>query len=224
MSSASPPSPPPENLEDYSAAATVVPFPSPLPLLRGPIKAGPSDDLSSGPYLLAFKSPRAWAAAYKACEAQITSQCESGARIGCSISASSKCKPPWWKTILGISSKQDLTERERCEEREMEACFSAAKEKCGGFAKQKCGPAFRDGRVEVGGSDLKAAVDDEDVFRLISGVCFANERRRGVVFWGVDKSWDEFRKVFEVTCVRGRDLMSSDEMSIEDYLRRSNCS
>ncbi|KAL6564407.1 hypothetical protein OROMI_015857 [Orobanche minor] len=215
-----PPSPSPENLEDYSASATLIPFPRPLPLLRGPIKAGPPDDPSSGPYLLAFKNPRAWAAAYKNSEAQIISQCQSGTRIGCSILASSKCRPPWWKTILGISSKQDFSERHKCEEREMEACFVAAKERCGDFAKQRCWPAFKDARIEVSGSDLKV-VDRKDVSRLISGVCFANEKRYGVGLWGVDKSWGEFRRKYEVTNVRGSDLLRSDEVNIDDYLRRN---
>ncbi|KAK6164603.1 hypothetical protein DH2020_001467 [Rehmannia glutinosa] len=215
------PPPSPSNLEDYSAAATLIPFPRPLPLLRGPIKASPSDDPSSGPYLLAFKNPRAWAAACKNCEAKITLQCEFGARIGCSISASSKCKPPWWKILLGVSSKQDFSEREKCEEREMEACFVAAKERCGDFAKQKCEPAFRDARIEVSGLGLKV-VDWKDVSRLISGVCFANEKSYGVEFWGVGKSWGEFKRKYEVTNVRGSDLLSSGKANIEEYLRRNS--
>ncbi|GFP97985.1 hypothetical protein PHJA_001942600 [Phtheirospermum japonicum] len=220
--SSPPPSPSPDNLEDYSADATLIPFPRPLPLLRGPIKAGPRDDPSSGTYLLAFKSPCAWAAAYKACEAQIIAQCEAGSRIGCSISASSKCKPPWWKTLLGVHSKQDFSEREKCEEREMEACFAAARAKCGDFAKQKCGPAFRDARIEVSNLDPKM-VDWKDVSRLISGVCFANEERYGVGFGRrVDKSWGEFRIKYEVTNVRGSDLLSSDEVNIDDYLKRNS--
>ncbi|PIN08809.1 hypothetical protein CDL12_18610 [Handroanthus impetiginosus] len=215
--------PPPSlpNPDDYSAAVTLIPFPRPLPLLRGPIKAGPSDDPTSGPYLLAFKNPRAWAAAYENCKAQITSQCESGARIGCSISASDKCKPAWWKLLLGISSKQDFSERAKCEEIEMESCFAAAKENCGVFAKQKCGPAFEKARIEVSGSDLKV-VDWKDVFRLISGVCFANEKNYGVGIWGVDKSWGEFRRKYEITNVRGRDLVGCDNTNIEEYLRKCN--
>ncbi|KAL0435679.1 UNVERIFIED_CONTAM: hypothetical protein Sradi_0275800 [Sesamum radiatum] len=134
MGSAPPTSP---SSDDYSAAATLIPFPHPIPLLRGPIKAGPRDDPSTGTHLLAFKNPRAWAAAYENCKAQLTSQCESGARIGCSISASSKCKTPWWKVVLGLSSEQDFSERAKCEEIEMEACFAAARERCRVFAKEK---------------------------------------------------------------------------------------
>ncbi|KAG8389291.1 hypothetical protein BUALT_Bualt02G0213600 [Buddleja alternifolia] len=215
------PPPPPQNPDDYSAATTLIPFLRPLPLLRGPIKAGPSDDPSSGPYILAFKNPRAWAAAYENCKAQIISQCESGARIGCSISASSKCKPPWWKSLLGLSSKQDFSERAKCEEAEMEACFIVAKERCGLIAKQKCEPAFRNARIGVSNLGLEL-VDRKDIFRLISGVCFGDRKRCGVGIWGVDKCWGEIRGKFEVTNVRGRDLLGSDNMNIEDYLRKSS--
>lgn len=199
------------NPDDYSAAATLIPFPRPLSLLRSPIKAGPLDDPSSGPYLLAFKSPRAWAAAYRSCRAQITAQCESGARIGCSISASSKCKPPWWKVILGVHSKQDFKEREKCEEIEMEACFAAAKERCGGFAKQKCEPAFRSARIVATGFD-SSVVEWKDVSRLISTVCFAGEKSHGIGFWG------EFGQKCEVTNVRGGNLLDSSCVEIDEYL------
>ncbi|KAL3849906.1 hypothetical protein ACJIZ3_011788 [Penstemon smallii] len=213
MGSSPPPSP---NPDDYSAATTLISFPRPIPLLRGPIK---SDDPSSGPYLLAFKSPDSWAAAYHSSKTLIISQCESGARIGCSISASTKCKPPWWKFLL---LKQDFGERAKCEEIEMEACFSAAKERCVVFAKQKCEPAFKNARVEVSGLDLMK-VDWKEVFRLISGVYFVDKKRYGVGVWGIDKSWGEFRSKYEVTNFRGRDLMGSDGVDIEDYLRKRSC-
>ncbi|KAH6812415.1 hypothetical protein C2S51_026177 [Perilla frutescens var. frutescens] len=209
------------NPDDYSAAATLIPFPRPLPLLRGPIKAGPTDDPSSGPYLLAFKNRSAWAAAYWNCRAQIIAQCESGARIGCSISASSKCKPPWWKVVLGLYSKQDFREREKCEEIEMEACFAAAKERCGGFAKQKCEPAFMNARIEASGLESKL-VDWKDACRLISTVCFVDEKSYGIGFWGVDKSLGEFRQKNEVSSLRGKDLLGSDFVDIEEYLRKSS--
>ncbi|KAL1547190.1 hypothetical protein AAHA92_23696 [Salvia divinorum] len=197
------------NPGDYSTAATLIPFPRPLPLLRGPIKAGPLDDPSSGPYVLAFKTPRAWAAAHRSCRAQIIAQCESGARIGCSISASSKCKPPWWKAILGVYSKHDFKARERCEEIEMEACLAAAKERCGGFAKQRCEPAFMNARIVATGFDSKG------VSRLISTVCFAGEKSYGIGFWG------EFVQKCEVTNIRGRDLLGSDCVDIDEYLRKN---
>ncbi|KAG8477436.1 hypothetical protein CXB51_030896 [Gossypium anomalum] len=91
----------PQNLEEYSASSTTIKFDRPLPLLRGPILAGTSDDPSSGPYILAFKDLPSWAAAYKSCESKIISQCEEGARIGCAITASNKCKPPWWQSLIG---------------------------------------------------------------------------------------------------------------------------
>ncbi|KAK4407187.1 hypothetical protein Sango_0299700 [Sesamum angolense] len=218
MGSAPPTSP---NSDDYSAAATLVPFPHPLPLLRGPIKTGPRDDPSTGTYLLAFKNPRAWAVAYENCKAQLTSQCESGARIGCSISASSKCKTPWWKVLSGLSSEHDFSERAKCEEIEMEACFAAARERCGIFSKEKCGPVFKNARIEVIGLDLKV-VDRKEVFRLISGVSFGNKKNYEAGVWGVDKSWDEFWRKYNVTIVSGTDLLGSGDMNIEDYLKSSS--
>lgn len=103
----------------------------------------------------------------------------------------------------------------------MEACFAAAKEKCGGFAKQKCGPAFKSARIEVSGVELEK-VDWKDAFRLISVLCFGDGKSCGVEFWGMDKSWGEFRRKYEVTNVRGRDLLGSDEMDIEEYLRKNS--
>lgn len=88
-------------IDEHSAAATTIRFDSPVPLLRGPVRAGPPDDPSSGPYVLAFRDPKAWANAYRACESKIVEQCEAGARIACAISASEKCKPPWWGALIG---------------------------------------------------------------------------------------------------------------------------
>ncbi|XP_059285782.1 uncharacterized protein LOC132039282, partial [Lycium ferocissimum] len=110
------------DLEEYSASKTLIPFDQPVPLLRGPIRAGPQEE-TAGRFILAFKDPISWASAYKACESQVIQQCESGARIGCSIVASDKCKTPWWKSFPGSASNQDFAERARCEEREMEACL-----------------------------------------------------------------------------------------------------
>lgn len=103
----------------------------------------------------------------------------------------------------------------------MEACFGAAKERCVVFAKQKCGPAFQNARIQVDGLGVKV-VDRKDVCRLISGACFADEKRYGVGFWGVEKSWDEFRYKYEVTNVRGRELLGPDKADIDEYLRTSN--
>ncbi|EPS61146.1 hypothetical protein M569_13655, partial [Genlisea aurea] len=128
--------------DDYSIAKTLIPFPRPLPLLRRPVEARTP---AGTQYVLAFRTPLGWAAAYASCKSQIVARCESGARIGCSMSASDKCRPPWWKLLLGMgSSKRELAERGRCEETEMEACFSAAREKCSAFAQHKCSPAFED--------------------------------------------------------------------------------
>ncbi|XP_073292219.1 uncharacterized protein [Primulina huaijiensis] len=212
-----PPLPP--DSDYFSAATTLIPFPRPLPLLRGPIRAGPSDDPSSGPYLLAFKTSDSWAAAYNSCKLQITSQCESGARIGCSISASNKCKPPWWKLVLGLTSKQDLSERAKCEEIEIEACCVAARERCAEFAKQKCAPAFKNARIEVSGSNL-GVLEWKEAFTLISMTCFTNIRSKEIWPCGLDKSWDEFRSKFAVTNVRGCQLLSSADEDVEDYLRK----
>ncbi|KAL6890110.1 hypothetical protein ACP4OV_008873 [Aristida adscensionis] len=73
-----------------------------------------------------------------------------GARSGCSITASRKCKPPWWKGLFG-AAPTDYQERERCEEREMAACLNAAKEACIKFAKEKCTAPFRDARIASAG-------------------------------------------------------------------------
>ncbi|KAL5561824.1 hypothetical protein UlMin_031571 [Ulmus minor] len=148
---------PHQNLEDYSPSSTIITFDRPLPLLRGPVPAGPHDDLSAGPFVLAFRDPQAWANAYRACESKIIEQCEGGARIGCTISAASKCRPPWWRGLFG--GGVDFKERERCEEREVEGCLAAAKEKCTGFAKERCLKSFRDGRISArdGGLSPKLA-------------------------------------------------------------------
>ncbi|RYR01082.1 hypothetical protein Ahy_B06g079940 [Arachis hypogaea] len=176
-------SPSANNLDDYSASSTVITFDRPIPLLRGPLPAGPSDHPSLGPNVLAFRDARAWASAYRSCELKIVQQCEEGARIGCAISSSSRCKPPWWKALLG-SKPSDLKERELCEEREMANCFAEAKEKCVEFAKDKCLVPFRDARIRVKerGFDSKRAGRlihwaslPERTFRVISALGFDAE-------------------------------------------------
>ncbi|KAK0581354.1 hypothetical protein LWI29_012789 [Acer saccharum] len=134
------------NMEEYSASSTTIKFDNPIPLLRGPIRAGPHDDPSSGSYLLAFRSPQSWAAAFRSCESRIITQCEEGARIGCAVSASNNCKPPWWRNLIGPNTI-DFKDREDCEVRQMEACLVVAKEKCVGFAKEKLSKPFRDARI-----------------------------------------------------------------------------
>ncbi|EXB26549.1 hypothetical protein L484_012538 [Morus notabilis] len=152
------PSTPPQDLEEYSASSTTIVFDRLVPLLRGPVRSGPGDDPSAGPYVLAFRDARAWRNAYRACESKIAEQCEAGARIGCAMTASSKCKPPWWRSLSGFKVS-DLKEREECEEREMEGCLAAAKDKCGGFARERCVKSFRDARIaaRVGGLSPKQA-------------------------------------------------------------------
>ncbi|KAK1279909.1 hypothetical protein QJS04_geneDACA004834 [Acorus gramineus] len=132
--------------EEFSASSTVVMFDRPVPLLRGPIRAGPSDDPSMGTFVLAFRDPESWRSAFLATESKIVEQCEAGARMGCSISASKKCKPPWWKMLFG-TNPGDIDERKRCEEREMSSCLEASKESCKKFAHEKCLPPFRDARI-----------------------------------------------------------------------------
>ncbi|KAJ7977332.1 Bifunctional lysine-specific demethylase and histidyl-hydroxylase [Quillaja saponaria] len=144
-----------DDLDDYSASSTIVNFDRPIHLLREPIPAGPSDDPLFGPYVLAFRDSQAWVSAYRACESKITAQCEAGARIGCAISASSKCKPPWWRAMIS-GQVLDWKEREICEERETESCFAAAKDKCNGFAKDKCLKSFRDARIAAKGRRLNS--------------------------------------------------------------------
>lgn len=152
----------PNNLDDYSPSSTVINFDRPIPLLRGPLPAGLSDDPSAGPYVLAFRDSQAWISSYRACERKIIQQCQEGARIGCAISASSQCKPPWWKALMG-AKPTDSKERELCEEREMENCFAVAKEKCVGFAMDKCLNPFRDARIAV----KERGLNSEEAVRLI---------------------------------------------------------
>ncbi|KAM7254098.1 hypothetical protein ACFE04_031780 [Oxalis oulophora] len=136
------------NLDDYSADKTTIKFDQPLPLLRGPTPSGPQDNPNCGPYVLAFKNPNSYSNAYKLCQSQILTQCEHGARIGCAITASNNCKPPWWRFLGGRIPH--LKERERCEELQMEGCVIAAKGKCLEFANDKCRKGFRDARVQIG--------------------------------------------------------------------------
>ncbi|KDP21393.1 hypothetical protein JCGZ_21864 [Jatropha curcas] len=188
----------PENLDEYSASTTTIKFDYPIPLLRGPILAGPSDDPSSGPYVLAFRNPQSWAAAYKICESRIIEQCEGGARIGCAISASEKCKPPWWHNLIG-RKLPDLKERERCEEREMEGCLAAAKEKCVGFAKDKCSTPFREARIAVG----EGAVGKKTMRKLVCLVSMP-QRSKWVSLLGFNKC------EFGITNCKASELLGPD--------------
>ncbi|ESQ43734.1 hypothetical protein EUTSA_v10006272mg [Eutrema salsugineum] len=173
-------------MEEYSASATTVAFDRPIPLLRGPIPAGGSD---SGQYVLAFRSVDAWAAALKRCETLIKEQCEEGARIGCAVSASKKCKPAWWRSLAG---GVDMRERDSCEEREFKECLGAAKDKCSGFAKDKCGGAFSDARIavatDVEGSLWLASMPEDSrwVGSLVQAKRKTNRRAKELVFLGLE--------------------------------------
>ncbi|XP_068660337.1 uncharacterized protein [Aristolochia californica] len=136
------------DMDHFSASQTVVLFDPPVPLLRGPIPAGLSDDPSVGPFVLAFRDDRSWTSAFQQTQSKIIEQCEEGARVGCSIRASNKCKPPWWNTLFRISPV-DFAEREKCEECEMLACLAASRESCIQFAKDKCIAPFRDARIAL---------------------------------------------------------------------------
>jgi hypothetical protein len=61
-----------ESAEDYSAAATVVRFDPPLPLLRAPVPTASAGE----PHVLAFRDAASWRAAWDAAEANLISQCE----------------------------------------------------------------------------------------------------------------------------------------------------
>ncbi|KAF6146657.1 hypothetical protein GIB67_008943 [Kingdonia uniflora] len=137
---------PKSEVEDFSPSATLIFFDRPIPLLRGPVPAGLSDNPSIGPFVFAFKDARSLKSAFRSCQSHIREQCEGGARIGCSISASKKCKPPWWKTLFG-GTNVDFSERAQCEEREMSACVAASEDSCPNFATSKCLSPFRDARI-----------------------------------------------------------------------------
>ncbi|KAG9459781.1 hypothetical protein H6P81_004289 [Aristolochia fimbriata] len=108
------------DMEDFSASQTVVWFDPPVPLLRGPVPSGLSDNPSVGPFVLAFRDDRSWRSAFHRTQSKCIQQCE-------------------WI----------LLEREKCEEREMSSCLVAARESCIQFAKDKCIAPFRDARIAV---------------------------------------------------------------------------
>ncbi|OVA05248.1 hypothetical protein BVC80_8257g3 [Macleaya cordata] len=178
---------PTSDVEDFSASATLILFNPSIPLLRGPLPAGLSDDPSKGPFVLAFKDVRSWKSAFRASESKIIEQCEGGARIGCSISASSKCRPPWWRTMFGAAA-MDLSEREQCEEREMSACLAASKESCLKFAKDKCLSPFLDARI--------ALIDQKEIKKHIAKSAVGNVSSKS--------------PSLEVTNCRGGDFLRSD--------------
>ena len=128
---------------------------------------------------------------------------QAGARSGCSITASRKCKPPWWKGLFG-AAPTDYEERERCEEREMAACLEAAKEACITFAKGKCIAPFRDARIA---SDGLLENTDFDVWSAGSG-------KTSLTSLAVLNNQHSFSPGPGVTSYKGSDLLQS--LSSED--------
>ncbi|KAL7198502.1 hypothetical protein ACSBR2_020902 [Camellia fascicularis] len=200
---------PPPNVDDYSPSSTIITFDCPVPLLRGPLPAGSADDPSAGPFVLAFRDAQSWTSAYKACESKLTEQCMAGARIGCAISASSKCKPPWWKSLFS-RGKTDFADREKCEEREMAVCLEASKASCSKFATDKCLPVFRDARIAL--KDRKVNWKEASKLIFWASLPFsASERSVGFDLIGLGQlgTWVEFEDRIEVTNYRGSDLLGT---------------
>lgn len=96
----------------------------------------------------------------KNCKPQLFTFCirKAGARIGCSISASSKCKPSWLRSLFG-AAPVDFAAREQCEEREMSSCLAASRDSCLKLAKDKCLASFQDARI--------AMIDCKEISKLI---------------------------------------------------------
>lgn len=134
---------------DLSPAVTTVAFDPIIPPLRVPVSARNEDDPSKGKWVLAFKDDTSWRQAWLNSEDKIASQCEMGARMGCSISASNACRIPWWKNVLVFlkAARIEEGERERCEENEMAACVAASKESCSTYARETCEPVFANMRI-----------------------------------------------------------------------------
>ncbi|KAL2630854.1 hypothetical protein R1flu_015540 [Riccia fluitans] len=113
------------------------------------IRAVPEDDLSLGRWVLAFKDEVSWRKAWLSSQDKIAHQCEVGARMGCSISATNACRLPWWKSVLVFfkAARVEEGELERCEEHEMRACMAASKENCLKYASETCEPVFAGMRI-----------------------------------------------------------------------------
>ncbi|KNA08704.1 hypothetical protein SOVF_160310 isoform B [Spinacia oleracea] len=192
------------NEEDYSASATLTHFDRPLPLLRRPITAGPTDNPNLGPYVLAFPNPQSFFSSLKISESKLLEQCEAGVRIGCSITASNNCKPPWWKTLFG---KIDFRERNECEEREMAACLQGSKEKCWEFSKEKCLGPFGSARIACREGKLRR----KEVGRLISWVSGLGLANRNSGFEMLVSNQlgllPELNLSYEITYFRGSELL-----------------
>ncbi|GJP83986.1 hypothetical protein CLOP_g14084 [Closterium sp. NIES-67] len=151
----------PSDVELSPAVTTVAFSPAPLPPLRLPVKAGPGDSPERGKWVLAFQDEASWRGAWGACERKIGEQCEVGARMGCSVRATTRCQEalPWGlrgagggflgvMELLGVGGgggrggEEEEKEREACEEREMMACLATAQDACREHAQQQCATAF----------------------------------------------------------------------------------
>ncbi|GJP78392.1 hypothetical protein CLOP_g8696 [Closterium sp. NIES-67] len=150
----------PSDVELSPAVTTVAFSPAPLPPLRLPVKAGPGDSPERGKWVLAFQDEASWRGAWGACERKIGEQCEVGARMGCSVRATTRCQEalPWglrgragdsWGDGAagrggrgGRGGEEEEKEREACEEREMMACLATAQDACREHAQQQCATAF----------------------------------------------------------------------------------
>lgn len=157
------------NSVDLSPAATTIAFDPIIPLLRVPLQAGENDDPSKGPYVLAFKDEDSWRRAWLTCESKLVEQCEAGARMGCSVGASNKCKPPWWKTLFqfGKITAEQIAEREACEEHEMKACLVASRNTCVQYAKETCRPAFASARIAKPNQEIDTRFTTHNFKRVI---------------------------------------------------------
>ncbi|KAH7432519.1 hypothetical protein KP509_07G026200 [Ceratopteris richardii] len=128
--------------------ATVTPFDPPIPILRRPLPAAEDDNPSKGPFVLAFQDEQSWISAWHSCELKIVERCEAGARMGCSINATKKCKPPWWLNMLPFLKKPNHQQSQNaCEEQEMQSCLEVARSKCFSYAKETCEGGLSDIRV-----------------------------------------------------------------------------
>uniref|UniRef100_A0A7I4EDF5 Uncharacterized protein n=1 Tax=Physcomitrium patens TaxID=3218 RepID=A0A7I4EDF5_PHYPA len=88
---------------NLSPSVLVIAFDPFLPLVRIPVPVGRDEDSSKGPYVLAFRNEETWRQAWKTCKEKIATQCEAGAKVGCSVSAAMACRQPWWKSYLPFS-------------------------------------------------------------------------------------------------------------------------
>ncbi|KAI5059546.1 hypothetical protein GOP47_0025865 [Adiantum capillus-veneris] len=145
-----------------SREATTVGFNPPIPILRVPLPASQEDDPSKGPFVLAFQDEHSWLTAWNECEVKIAERCVAGARMGCSINAAKKCRPPWWHTILPFFRNQE--EKEACEEREMQNCLASAQSKCASYAEETCEGGFTDHARILDSETRKDYIDDNAVF------------------------------------------------------------